>query len=533
MISLTAYFAIEVLGRPWMISVLLPAISGMLLLSAFIAPPVLSRAGIRMGCFYALVISIILFVVLPFTEASPPAFIAVYLAASVATSVTITGIFTMAAESVDFHEAKFGIRNEGLLSSGISLATKVGMAIGTSAIAFTLATADYHAGAVTDAAHGAIRWSYYGWPILLLIVQAGVILLWPMNRGNPATRAASAQPQQAAWSRLKMRGERMTRFYSHRRWLGPLLACAALGAALPAAAQTIVNSTYRPPETVQRVAVPVDPKEQRIRLLIISGENSYEHDWTGVNNLLRKQLQDTQRFDVRVVEDFDHGTLDQLKRYDVVLLNYSSRWNYADKEQHLWSASARQALYDYVRQGGGLVAYHSSFTWGQDQDEYHRLVGAVMDPGKSRRSPVDAFRIRAVDRTHPITAGLREYMWTFNEDMYTNMKFHPDAKVRVLVTAHDEGAAYAPELAGPKYPPAAYTPERLTAMGGIDKDHPQAWVQDYGKGRVFSITLGHGPDTLMYDPVRTLIARGAEWAATGKVTLPPFEKAADFPVPAK
>ena len=99
--------------------------------------------------------------------------------------------------------------------------------------------------------------------------------------------------------------------------------------AAPALAQPIVESTYRPPETVQRVAVPVDPKEARLRVLIISGQNSYEHDWTGVNNLLRKQMHDTGRFDVRVTEDFDEGTLAMLKDYDVVLLNYSSRWNYS------------------------------------------------------------------------------------------------------------------------------------------------------------------------------------------------------------
>lgn len=194
MMSLTAYFAIEVLQRPWMISILLPAIAGMLLLSAFIAPPILARAGIRLGCFYALALSILLFAVLPFTEASPPAFIAVYLLASVATSVTITGIFTMAAEAVDYHEGKFGVRNEGLLSSGISLATKVGMAIGTAAIAFTLATAGYKPGAVTDSVREAIRWSYYGWPIVLLAVQAGVILSWPMSSRRANLDQAEPQP---------------------------------------------------------------------------------------------------------------------------------------------------------------------------------------------------------------------------------------------------------------------------------------------------------------------------------------------------
>lgn len=312
-----------------------------------------------------------------------------------------------------------------------------------------------------------------------------------------------------------------------------LIAPLALLFASTAIAQPIVVVPYRPPETVQRVAIPVDPKEHRLKVLIISGQNSYEHDWTGVNNLLRTQLQDTKRFDVRVTEDFDEGTLAMLKDYDVVLLNYSSRWNYADPEQHLWSPLAFEALYQYVREGGGLVAYHSSFTWGREISEYKKLVGATMQPGVSRRAPPDAFLFELTDREHPITKGLRRYHWTFIEDMYTNMVFAPDARIHVLATAYDDAAAYTPERAGPKYPPEAYTPERLAKMKGMNASHPQIWVQDYGKGRVFSITLGHGPESLAADGVKTLIARGTEWAATGKVTIPPYDKAADFPVPGK
>lgn len=314
-----------------------------------------------------------------------------------------------------------------------------------------------------------------------------------------------------------------------KRAILALVALTTLGGV--AQAQPIVESTYRPPETVQRVSVPVNPAEERLDVLIISGQNSYEHDWTGVNNLLRWQLQDTGRFDVRVTEDFDEGNLAMLQDYDVVILNYSSRWNYSDEQQHLWSREAFQGLYDYVAQGGGLVAYHSSFTWGRDIDEYKRLVGATMQPGHSRRSPPDSFMFELVDREHPVTRGLRRYHWTFTEDMYTNMVFHPDAQVHVLATAYDDAASYAPERAGPKYPADAYSPERLAEMEGINSSHPQIWVQDYGKGRVFSITLGHGPDTLAYDGVRTLLMRGTEWAATGEVTIAPYDKAADFEVP--
>lgn len=305
---------------------------------------------------------------------------------------------------------------------------------------------------------------------------------------------------------------------------------AALGlVAVSTAAQVIVTIDYRPPETVQRVAIPVNPAEKRLKVLIISGQNSYEHDWTGVNNMLRTLLQDTKRFDVRVTEDFDYGSLDMLKAYDVVLLNYSSRWNYADQSQHLWSDAAFKALYAYVREGGGLVAYHSSFTWGRDIPDYKRLVGAVMVPGQSRRAPPGAFPVHIIDRDNPITQGMREYIWTYNDDMYTNMSLDPEAKIHVLATAFDSSASYDPKLTGPKYPVAAYTPEKLKAMGGMDADHPQVWTAAYGKGRVFAMTLGHDEVSLHFAGLQTLLLRGTEWAATGKVTLPVLEEAKDYP----
>jgi len=309
-----------------------------------------------------------------------------------------------------------------------------------------------------------------------------------------------------------------------------LAALLAACIAVPAAAQVIVTIDYRPPETVQRVAIPVNPQEQRLKVLIISGQNSYEHDWTGVNNMLRTMMQDTRRFDVRITEDFDQGTLDTLKAYDVVLLNYSSRWNYADPKQHIWSDQAFKALYQYVREGGGLVAYHSSFTWGRDIPEYKRMVGATMLPGSSRRAPPGAFPVHIVDRDHPITQGMREFIWTYNDDMYTNMSFDPEAKIHVLATAHDSAAAYDPRLTGPKYPAAAYTPEKLKAMKGLDADHPQVWTADYGKGRVFAITIGHDEVSVHFEPLQTLILRGTEWAATGKVTLPVLTEAKDYPI---
>lgn len=194
MMSATAYFAIEVLRAPWMISVMLPAVSGMLLLSSFVAPPILSRTGIRKGSAAVLMIAALLFAALPLTEGNLTLFTLVYLLACLAPSITITAAFAMIAECADYHELRFGVRHEGLLASGISLSTKVGMALGTAGFAYLLGEVGYRPGQVSDAAREAIRWAYYGSAVVLLVLQVMVVLFWPIDRlgQNAATAPGPA-----------------------------------------------------------------------------------------------------------------------------------------------------------------------------------------------------------------------------------------------------------------------------------------------------------------------------------------------------
>ncbi|MFM5954095.1 MAG: MFS transporter [Novosphingobium sp.] len=197
MMAVTVYFAINVLGAPWMIGVMLPAVAGMLLLSSFFAPPILARTGIRKGCTGALGLAAALFALLPFVEGQPVLFLAIYVAACLANSITITAAFTMIAATVDYHEWLYGSRKEGLLSAGVSLSTKVGMALGTAGIAFMLAASGYAPDAVSEAARQAIRWTYYGGVIALLLAQIGVVLWWPMDGKHARIRAdieARAKP---------------------------------------------------------------------------------------------------------------------------------------------------------------------------------------------------------------------------------------------------------------------------------------------------------------------------------------------------
>jgi type 1 glutamine amidotransferase len=59
----------------------------------------------------------------------------------------------------------------------------------------------------------------------------------------------------------------------------------------------------------------------------------------------------------------------------------------------------------------------------------------------------------------------------------------------------------------------------------VNENEPMDWVIPYGKGRVYTTMLGHlwknGPDTATRSVgFQTLLIRGTEWAARGKVTYP-------------
>lgn len=179
LLSITPFFAINVLGKPWMISVLLPTLSGTLLLGAFLARPFLNRFGLKATNTSALILGLLTFALLPLVEEQPWLFITFYVLSSLIISITMTSIYAMASEAVDFHQLWFAKRNEGLLAAGVSLAIKVGMAIGTAGVAYVLAWGGYSAGAVSEQSQHAISLVYYGLPPLIFILQLACIQFYP------------------------------------------------------------------------------------------------------------------------------------------------------------------------------------------------------------------------------------------------------------------------------------------------------------------------------------------------------------------
>jgi type 1 glutamine amidotransferase len=237
----------------------------------------------------------------------------------------------------------------------------------------------------------------------------------------------------------------------------------------------------------------------KIQTLIITGQNG--HDWRTVTPLLRKALEDTGRFEVRVTEEFRGAGSDMLAPYDLVVLNYFER-----RQPALWwGERANDALLYYVRSGKGLVMFHFSVAAFDGWPEYEKLSGANWRPGQGHHSPSHDFVVEVKDPEHPIMKGLPKKMAQPKDELYANLRWQPEGCCQILATAWDDHSLYK----NPRQP----TP-------GPGRDQPMFWTMQFGQGRVFATMLGHDGPAVQTPTIVVTFARGAEWAATGKVTLP-------------
>ncbi len=247
------------------------------------------------------------------------------------------------------------------------------------------------------------------------------------------------------------------------------------------------------------------PAPAKISVLIVTGQNG--HNWRGTTPLLRKALEDTGKFEVRVTEEFRGAGPEALAPYDVVVLNYFER----GRPELRWGARTDSALLDYVRSGKGLVVYHFSTAAFDGWTEYEKISAGNWRPNNGHHSALHSFVVDVKDQEHPITKGLKLKFPQPNDELYGNLRWQPAGTYHVLATAYDDHALYAASRTDSR------APQPLVGAGA---DQPMLWTTDYGTGRVFTTALGHDVEQVQTPAFITTFTRGAEWAATGKVTLP-------------
>jgi len=222
--------------------------------------------------------------------------------------------------------------------------------------------------------------------------------------------------------------------------------------------------------------------QKPIRTLIITGCDVGSHPWRETTPAIRKILEDTMKFEVFVCEDPAILESKQaLDNYSLIVLNY---FNY---RVPTISDRAKDNLAAFVKGGKGFVNLHLASASFSEWDEFHKMVGRWWVMGKSGHGPRGKFTVNIRDKNHPITKGMSDF--ETDDELYA--KLLGEGPIHVLVSAYSDWSK---------------------------KVEPLAFTLSYGKARVYHHCFGHDVKAVENPSVVKLLARGAEWAATGKVT---------------
>ena len=281
-------------------------------------------------------------------------------------------------------------------------------------------------------------------------------------------------------------------------------------------------------------------KPKVIKTLIVDGQNNHDQ-WPKVTAMMKQFLEQTGLFSVDVqrtqytwnggalvnqykiqgvpaTTDLPKSKMDSsfhpnFAAYDVVICNFG--WNAAP-----WPAETQADFDKFIKNGGGLVVIHAadnSFPewpaynemiglggWGNRTekdgpyvyyDENNKLVRDTQAGRAGSHGPQSEYAITIRNPNHPITKGMPLTWMHTKDEMYDRLR-GPATNMEVLGTAFSS-----------------------KENKGTGRHEPMLLTINYGKGRIFHTPMGHVDYSVACVGFITCLQRGAEWAATGKVSL--------------
>jgi hypothetical protein len=262
-----------------------------------------------------------------------------------------------------------------------------------------------------------------------------------------------------------------------------------------------------------------------LHVTLLTGLN--HHNWRETTPEIVAALRDSGRFTVTEISPPSPADAEasasfrlDLANTDVIVNNwtdYPVKLEAGQKAVFPWM----DQVFAFVREGGAYVGIHAASF--ERHPEFLRLVGlhwrdpaagdriTVDDQGRMVRTPrgegpgsghgpLFEWKVTTRHAEHPVMAGLPGE-WPHGRDELWHGVRGPAEQMDLLATA---------------WSPITQTHE------------PMLWTVRFGKGRVFITLLGHDGQAMRCPGFRHTLARGAEWAATGRVTLNVPE---DFPQP--
>jgi type 1 glutamine amidotransferase len=205
----------------------------------------------------------------------------------------------------------------------------------------------------------------------------------------------------------------------------------------------------------------------------------------GVDPLKQRDFQ----FDI--ISNANDFSTDKLRQYPTILICKSDEVSQTDKQA--WkTVEVQKAFIDYIENGGGLVAVHSTVVASRETQILDDVIGCKFI-GHPNACPVTVQPVKK----HPVTEGVGMFCET-------------DEHYRIEITASDAdvlAASYSP----PQGEESKYQEDPYhNTQAAI---YPAVYVRTQGKGRICVITPGHLLPVWLNPQYQLLLANALNWTS--------------------
>jgi type 1 glutamine amidotransferase len=240
----------------------------------------------------------------------------------------------------------------------------------------------------------------------------------------------------------------------------------------------------------------------RARVLALVGDRYHNPDYIRV--ALTKMF-DGVKVSVDYTMHYDQLSRDLLKNYQLFLClrdgmiwpggylgpdaytSYSAglenRSDFPDAKPQTWLTEEQAlALKDFVNAGNGFYSLHNNSHVSLSSKTYRDVQGGAY----VGHPPLRPFKVKIVNKSHPITQGIQDFM--VNDEQHY-VECDKDAKYILMESENIDGLTY----------------QKLGAKA------PAGWAYEYGKGRVVFTAVGHTIHALWNPEHVKLQRRAVQW----------------------
>lgn len=240
----------------------------------------------------------------------------------------------------------------------------------------------------------------------------------------------------------------------------------------------------------------ISTKSKR-KILVFSKATGYKH-WTIPHNveMLKILAKKTNAFEIHIGYDINNFSINNLKKYDAVILNNSNpngperdlfadllRMNTTLSDQQIKAKASEyeKNLINYVAKGGGLMLLHGGIVVQNNSVAFSKMTGGSFDYHPKQQS----MQIKEVDINHPLVKAFKGKGFTHIDEPYFFKNAYFEYNFRPLLYVEID------KIEGIKH-------EVKSKVNYV------SWIKRHGKGRVFYTSPSHNaqsfnnPELLQY-----------------------------------